>query len=172
MLITAIVAIVLGSLGICFAARALDDKTALIIVGLACLSPAVAVAGYSFLREEELEPYRGRELWIRATICGLVYAILWGVYWHIRPASAGRALSMVAGRAADHRRRGAGRPGHLRFGFRLRRAPLLLLSADDADPGRRHGAQSPRHAGPTASGPPPRALRPPLSCGEPAARVR
>jgi hypothetical protein len=84
-LITAIVAVVLGSLGISLAARALNDKTALIIVGLACLSPAVAVGGYSFLREEELEPYRGVELWIRATICGVVYAILWGVYLYIRP---------------------------------------------------------------------------------------
>jgi hypothetical protein len=84
-IITAIVAVVLGSLGICLAARGLNDKTALIIVGLACLSPAVAVAGYSFLREEELEPYRGAELWIRATICGVVYAILWGIYLYIRP---------------------------------------------------------------------------------------
>ena len=84
-LITAIVAIVLGSLGISLAARGLNDKTALIIVGLALLSPAVAVGGYSFLREEELEPYRGVELWIRATICGVVYAILWGIYLYIRP---------------------------------------------------------------------------------------
>ena len=84
-LITAIVAVIFGSLGICLAARHLNDKTALIIVGLAFLSPAVAVAGYSFLREEELEPYRGVELWIRATICGVVYAILWGIYLYIRP---------------------------------------------------------------------------------------
>ena len=88
-LITAVVATVLGSLGICFAARHLAEKLPLIVVGLAFLSPAVAVAGYSFLREEELEPYRGRELWIRATICGVVYAILWGVYWRIWPALPG-----------------------------------------------------------------------------------
>ena len=88
-LITAIVAVVLGSLVICFAARGLREKLPLIVVGLAFLSPAVAVAGYSFLREEELEPYRGRELWIRATICGAVYAILWGVYWLLWPALPG-----------------------------------------------------------------------------------
>ncbi len=88
-LITAIVAVVLGSLGISFVARHLAEKLPLIVVGLAFLSPAVAVAGYSFLREDELEPYRGRELWIRATICGLVYAILWGVYWRIWPALPG-----------------------------------------------------------------------------------
>ena len=88
-LITAVVAIALGSLGICFAARHLADKLPLIIVGLALLSPLVAVAGYSFLREEELEAYRGRELWIRATICGVVYAVLWAVYWRIWPALPG-----------------------------------------------------------------------------------
>ncbi|HEX4146257.1 MAG TPA: hypothetical protein VHY91_22345 [Pirellulales bacterium] len=85
-LITLIGAVVLGSLGICLLAKYyVPDKTALIIVGLAFLSPAVAVGGYSFLREEELEPYRGTELWIRATICGAVYAVLWGIYLYIRP---------------------------------------------------------------------------------------
>lgn len=52
-----------------------------VIVGLCVVSPALAVAGYTFLRDDELEPYRGRALIIRATLCGLGYAALWGAFW-------------------------------------------------------------------------------------------
>ncbi|HTU25076.1 MAG TPA: hypothetical protein VMF30_06750 [Pirellulales bacterium] len=83
--ITAIVGVIIVSLVICLAARGLNHKLPLIAVGLALLSPAVAAGGYAFLREDELEPYRGRELWIRATICGAVYAVLWGIYWQLWP---------------------------------------------------------------------------------------
>ncbi len=55
--------------------------------GLLLVSPAIAVAGYTFLRDDELEPYRGRWLWFRGTICGLVYMALWGVYMFL-PADA------------------------------------------------------------------------------------
>jgi hypothetical protein len=47
---------------------------------LLVLSPALVVAAYSFLRDDELEPYRGKELWLRAAICGGVYAALWGIF--------------------------------------------------------------------------------------------
>ena len=40
----------------------------------------LAFAGYTFLRDDELEPYRGRALIIRAGLCGLAYAALWGAY--------------------------------------------------------------------------------------------
>jgi hypothetical protein len=40
--------------------------------------PCVAI-GYRLARDRELEPYRGRALAIRVTICALVYALLWGV---------------------------------------------------------------------------------------------
>ena len=56
-------------------------------IGLLLISPAIAVAGYSFLRDDELEPYRGRSLWIRASLCGFVYAALWGVFLFV-PADA------------------------------------------------------------------------------------
>ncbi|HVX61387.1 MAG TPA: hypothetical protein VHC19_12320 [Pirellulales bacterium] len=55
--------------------------------GLLLVSPALAVAAYTFLRDDELEPYRGRWLWLRGTICGLVYMALWGVYMFL-PADA------------------------------------------------------------------------------------
>ena len=51
----------------------------LLTLGAVVLAPPLALGGYAFLRDDELEPYRGRELLIRAPICGLVYAVIWGV---------------------------------------------------------------------------------------------
>jgi hypothetical protein len=65
---------------LCFALRGVEDKVPLIVVGLAIISPPLAIGGYSVLREQELEAYRGRELWIRAALCGAVYALLWALY--------------------------------------------------------------------------------------------
>lgn len=53
----------------------------LIVVGLAAISGPIALAGYSFLRNDELEPYRGRSVLLRAGICAVVYAGLWGVFY-------------------------------------------------------------------------------------------
>jgi hypothetical protein len=44
------------------------------------LAPPLALAGYTFLRNDELEPFRGQELIIRVLSCGAVYAALWGIY--------------------------------------------------------------------------------------------
>ena len=49
-------------------------------IGLLLVSPPLVVAGYTFLRDDELEPYRGLALYVRSAICGLVYVLLWGVY--------------------------------------------------------------------------------------------
>ena len=49
-------------------------------VGLLLVSPPLVVAAYTFLRNDELEPYRGTALYIRSAICGLGYMVLWGVY--------------------------------------------------------------------------------------------
>jgi hypothetical protein len=53
-------------------------------VGLLLLSPALAIAAYSFLRDDELEPYRGRQLFIRTAVCALVYMILWTVFIYVK----------------------------------------------------------------------------------------
>lgn len=50
-------------------------------VGALALALPLVLAGYSFLRNDEMEPYRGRELLVRAAICAFVYALLWGAYW-------------------------------------------------------------------------------------------
>ncbi len=50
-------------------------------VGLLVVSPPLSVGGYKFLTSsEELQPYRGKWLWMRAAICSLVYIILWGAF--------------------------------------------------------------------------------------------
>jgi hypothetical protein len=56
---------------------------AALALGLIALSPALVWAGYSFLRDAELEPYRGRELWTRVAICAAVYAALWVMYAYL-----------------------------------------------------------------------------------------
>lgn len=60
-------------------------------LGLVLVSWPLVVGGYWFLRNDELEAYRGRALWLRATICALVYALLWGGY-HFLPADATSAV--------------------------------------------------------------------------------
>jgi hypothetical protein len=49
-------------------------------VGLLLVSPPLAIAAYSVLRDAELEPYRGKPLYLRASLCGLGYMILWGMF--------------------------------------------------------------------------------------------
>ncbi len=51
--------------------------------GAIVLGPPLAWAGYLFLRDPELEGYQGAGLVIRSLACGLVYALLWGVYFFI-----------------------------------------------------------------------------------------
>ena len=46
----------------------------------AILGPPLAWASYTFLRDAEFEGYRGLNLMMRALACGLVYALMWGVY--------------------------------------------------------------------------------------------
>jgi predicted Zn finger-like uncharacterized protein len=67
---------------IAFLLRFAFDKVPVpvIAVGLAIISPPLALAGYTFLRDDEIEPYRGRALILRSTLCGLAYAALWGAY--------------------------------------------------------------------------------------------
>jgi hypothetical protein len=49
-------------------------------VGLLAVSPPLVVAAYAVLRDAELEPYRGKQLCLRASLCALAYAALWGLF--------------------------------------------------------------------------------------------
>lgn len=79
--IAAIASAAIVTLVIAFFLRGISNKVPVIAVGLLIVSPPLAVAGYTFLRDDELEPYRARALFVRATLCGLGYAALWGAYW-------------------------------------------------------------------------------------------
>jgi hypothetical protein len=60
------------------------SKSKLILgTGAVLLGPLLSWAGYTFLRDDELEGYTGVNLWLRSLACGLVYALLWGVYLFI-----------------------------------------------------------------------------------------
>ncbi len=81
--------ITLGAAWMIGRASQLDDGTAgvssfVLGVGALLVSVPLVMGGYSVLRNDELEPYRGKELLIRATICGACYAALWGVYAVLR----------------------------------------------------------------------------------------
>jgi hypothetical protein len=58
----------------------LFDNVLMAAGGLLVVSPPLVVAAYSVLRDSELEPYGGRELYLRATACALAYAALWGLF--------------------------------------------------------------------------------------------
>jgi hypothetical protein len=49
-------------------------------VGLAIVGLPIIWAGYLALRDDELEPFRGRSLLVRSLICFFVYTASWGVY--------------------------------------------------------------------------------------------
>lgn len=61
-----------------------DLQHILCYLGLLLVAPPLAVAAYTFLRDDELEPYRGIPLCIRAAICGTIYALLWGVFAYVK----------------------------------------------------------------------------------------
>ena len=53
----------------------------ILIGGSFLLAPLLSFAGYTFLRDNELEPYRGIELILRLIPCAIVYPGLWGLFW-------------------------------------------------------------------------------------------
>ena len=52
----------------------------ILAAGSFLLAPPLVYAGYWFLRNDELEPHKGRELAVRVLICATLYATLWGLY--------------------------------------------------------------------------------------------
>ncbi len=80
------VAIVVGVIAV-FAVAAVVGRTnegpvplSLQALAAIALAPLLVLAGYSFLRDDELEPFRGRELLLRVLACAAAYAFLWGAY--------------------------------------------------------------------------------------------
>jgi len=78
----AIGAFIVVVFGIAFGLRVYDGDVPFFIkaLGAISLAPPLVLGGYAFLRDAELEPYRGKELAIRVLACSAVYAALWGVF--------------------------------------------------------------------------------------------
>jgi len=81
----AVVAAIAWAFGIRVFAGGSDSNLRILFsaVGLLLVSPPLAAAAYTFLRDDELEPYRGPQLYIRAAICSVVYMILWAVFAYL-----------------------------------------------------------------------------------------
>lgn len=60
-----------------------QSKLWLRVVGLLLISAPIARGGYAILRNDELEAYRGKWLWLRSAICALVYIGLWGAIYFL-----------------------------------------------------------------------------------------
>jgi len=52
-------------------------------VALLLVGTPLSVGGYIFVRDVDLEPYRGIQLCVRAAVCAAVYAALWGAYAYV-----------------------------------------------------------------------------------------
>ncbi len=54
--------------------------TSLLVLGAIALAPPIVMLAYTFLRDDELEGYTGREYLVRTAICSLVFAVTWFLY--------------------------------------------------------------------------------------------
>jgi len=61
----------------------LFDSAVATAVGLLLISPPLAMGGYTFLRDDEREPYYGTPLYLRSAICALGYMLLWGLFAYL-----------------------------------------------------------------------------------------
>jgi hypothetical protein len=84
-LVGIVLAIAATVAGAWFGSEILKDMLAVRVAALLVVSIPTAAAGYTFLRNDELEPYRGLSLWLRSSICALIYTALWCGFYFIPP---------------------------------------------------------------------------------------
>ena len=80
LILSAILVAAAAIFGIAWLLRGTSPHWIVLALGAAFLGPPLAWAGYTFMRDPELEGYMGRGLWIRTAACGLTYAALWGIF--------------------------------------------------------------------------------------------
>jgi hypothetical protein len=85
LIFTGVAGVVLVTLLVALVLRGMEGQPDNVMtwLGAILLGPPLAWAGYTFLRDDELESYQGIGLAIRSIACGLVYALLWGVYMFV-----------------------------------------------------------------------------------------
>lgn len=66
-----------------FAGEQFQSNLILRVVGTLLISPVLAFAGYTFLRDMEAEHLVGKTVYLRSLACGLAYSLLWGVFAYI-----------------------------------------------------------------------------------------
>lgn len=78
-IIAAVVLAIGAAVGVRFSSTESDSTQMWIILGLGAflLAPVLVFAGYTFLRNQDLAPFRGLQLWLRVAICGAGFALLW-----------------------------------------------------------------------------------------------
>jgi len=82
-LLTPLLAWVLGKTMGFEAEGAYQQPLWLLGVGALLVAPFIVWAGYTFLRNDELAPYRGQALMKRVALCAVIYAALWGLHWYM-----------------------------------------------------------------------------------------
>ncbi len=81
---------ILATIGLAFVAALVlrgsvwRSSIVLLAPGAVAIAPVLVLAGYLLLQNQELEPYRGRELAARVAICAAIYTVLWGMVWGLK----------------------------------------------------------------------------------------
>ena len=79
--VVGIVAAVVGVVAIAWIAGGVFQSNWLVrALGVLLISPPLVFAPYTFLRDQELEAYQGKALYLRVGICALAYTALWVVF--------------------------------------------------------------------------------------------
>jgi hypothetical protein len=77
---TALGTILAFGIALAFRVAATAPPAVLVALAVPVLAIPIVVAGYWFLRDDDLQGYTGKELWIRCAICALAFTLGWGLY--------------------------------------------------------------------------------------------
>jgi hypothetical protein len=73
-------AVITFGIAVAFRVSQTPPPSALLALAVILLAIPLVLAGYWFLRDDDLQGYTGRELWIRCAVCALAFAIGWALY--------------------------------------------------------------------------------------------